>query len=62
MIKNGSADELEGILREKGYEGLFVVYDQGYSTVKAELESFFAYRAVRFLAAPQYGLFSRQRS
>lgn len=40
-IKNGSADELEGILREKGYEGLFVVYDQGYSTVKAELESFF---------------------
>ena len=40
-IKNGSAAELEGILREKGYEGLFVVYDQGYSTVKAELESFF---------------------
>lgn len=41
ILENGTADQLEQLAAEHGFEGLFVCYDQGYSQIMASLEGYY---------------------
>ncbi|MGM9668616.1 MAG: hypothetical protein ACI3VZ_02545 [Faecousia sp.] len=41
IVENGTANQLEQLAAEHGFEGLFVCYDQGYSQIMASLEGYY---------------------
>lgn len=50
VLRNGTVDQMEAVLAEAGYEGLFTYYDQGYSAIQDSLEQYFSVSRLVLLA------------